>query len=342
MFGQDNLGNKSMWLAIGSSSLTPPTPQLARVAGLRVLAQSPAVLVVDKPSGLRSTPAFVGGTAGSTRKKRWCAAASTLLELPPRLRSHAAILPRTRDKFVRFAVSRAGLGESEAAVAWRALVRANEEQDARDGVTEVDSVLRRVRAASGGFAQARLVHRLDASTSGVLALALDAPSAAALSRQWRDRSVSKRYEAVVAGALPDGSGEVCLALSRCAVADRLGLTRMVPARDGLPCRTTYTVTRRHANGAGGWTGGSGSGRDDDDRGSAGFTTTVELTPHTGRLHQLRAHMAAIGHPILGDDIYSGPAATRLCLHAKSLAFVEPASGQTWRVDSHCDWGAAIT
>mmetsp|Transcript_36378 Transcript_36378/g.120484 ORF Transcript_36378/g.120484 Transcript_36378/m.120484 type:complete len:117 (+) Transcript_36378:3-353(+) len=116
---------------------------------------------------------------------------------------------------------------------------------------------------------------------------------------------------------------------------------MVPARDGLPCRTTYTVTRRHANGAGGWAGGSGSGRDDDDRGSAGFTTTVELTPHTGRLHQLRAHMAAIGHPILGDDIYSGPAATRLCLHAKSLAFVEPASGQTWRVDSHCDWGAAI-
>ena len=180
-------------------------------------------------------------------------------------------------------------------------------KDEADGVVELDSALRRARLVHG---DARPVHRLDASTSGALALALDGHAASVLARQWRDRAVRKTYEAVVRGRVADDFGEIDVALERRDAA-RAGLSRMVPCADGKPCRTTFAVVDRGAD-----------------------TTTLELEPHTGRLHQLRAHCAAIGHPILGDDIYGDDAeGSRLHLHAKALRFAEPSSGDTWTVES---------
>ena len=282
----------------------PPVQDFERLTGLRVLAHSPSVLVIDKPAGLRSTPAFTGG---GTRKERWCAVATALEALPPALRRHAAMLPRTREKFLAFAARRAKLSDDAAADAWRDMQHAVAAKDEADGVVELDSALRRARLVHG---DARPVHRLDASTSGALALALDGHAASVLARQWRDRAVRKTYEAVVRGRVADDFGEIDVALERRDAA-RAGLSRMVPCADGKPCRTTFAVVDRGAD-----------------------TTTLELEPHTGRLHQLRAHCAAIGHPILGDDIYGDDAeGSRLHLHAKALRFAEPSSGDTWTVES---------
>jgi len=93
---------------------------------------------------------------------------------------------------------------------------------------------------------------------------------------------------------------------------------MVPSSEGQLCLTTYTVLDRRAG-----------------------TSRVALVPHTGRTHQLRAHLSAIGHPIVGDNIYGGdssPAGSgSLCLHAKALRFTEPDSGVPWLVQSERDW-----
>ena len=293
-----------------SAILDAPTPALLRT-GLRVLLATPAMVVVDKPAGLRSTPAFVGGEVPTTRKARWCDVAAGLDDLPPALRSHAAMLPRTRAKFLRFAAERCRVDEDAAARAWGALGAAVAARDAAEGVVETDSALRRVKEHVSDAARA--VHRLDASTSGALAIALTAEAAAELSQQFRDRSVTKAYEAVVRGRID--SGTVDVPLER--VDGPENLSKMVPAtRDGKRCRTSYRVLEFLP------------GPD---------ASVVELVPHTGRLHQLRAHMAFLGHPILGDDIYGdAPEGARLCLHSKALGF--ELAGESWRVESDCDWG----
>ena len=66
-------------------------------------------------------------------------------------------------------------------------------------------------------------------------------------------------------------------------------------------------------------------------------TILDLTPHTGRLHQLRAHCKALGHPIVGDWLYGEGDANRLCLHASRLAFDDPALGERVRVASAASW-----
>ena len=305
------------WLAVALLVQQQPCEALAPQAfeartGLRVLAHSAAVVVVDKPSGLRSTPAFLGGAPGSTRKARWVSAAASLETLPAVLREHARMLPRTRDKFCAFAVDRGGLGDVAAMRAWRALAYENALREAKEGVVETDSVLRRARR-DGKVRGARSVHRLDASTSGILCLALDAESARFLSRQWSERTVGKTYEALVRGAVLDECGVIDVPLAR-TDADREGLTMMRPSASGKPCVTSYRVLERRADG----------------------TTRVELVPRTGRMHQLRAHMAQLGHPIVGDDIYGTGEAGRLCLHASKLSFVEP-SGAPWHVESQVEW-----
>lgn len=150
-------------------------------------------------------------------------------------------------------------------------------------------------------------HRLDMDTSGVLVLALRRSAERALQGQFQARTVSKRYRARVAGQPPD-EGVIDLPLSRAG-----GLPpRNVVDPDGAPARTRFRVVGRDADGA--W---------------------VDLWPETGRSHQLRVHLQALGHPIVGDRLYAPPAvvdaAPRLLLHAAELSLDHPYSRErlTW-------------
>lgn len=303
------------------------------LAGLRVLSLSSSVIVIDKPPYVRSVPAF-GPTdelreshrlrlaSGEplesvqkaferrTRRKRWAAVAASLEELPPQVRDRADSLPRTKRKFVKFCQSSAGgfVDEADAVRAWTLMTQAKLAAERADGLEESDSVLTRIKAF---HEEACPVHRLDYDTSGVLCVALHPPAAAFLSRQWADRSVNKTYRAVVAGTVEHDAGDITLPLLRKDARRRSGdVARMIVHDDGKPCRTTYTVLDRRKD-----------------------HTRLDLVPHTGRLHQLRAHLAAIGHPILGDDLYGDVPAPRLCLHSSLLSFVEFDSRETWTVTS---------
>lgn len=208
------------------------------------------------------------------------------------------------------------------------------------GTDKMDSLATRVQ---NEFPDARSVHRLDMSTSGLLVFARGADMQRRLSKMFRDHEVEKRYVAVVAGKvepaniqgplspaplqrgmerlflLPPkreseagelregGWGEVNLPI----VADWPNRPlRKIDAELGKPSLTRYLVLSH-----------------DDD------STRVELEPVTGRTHQLRLHMAAIGHPILGDALYGGRAAERLMLHACSLCFIHPANGTLLNLQS---------
>tara|TARA_R110002167_G_scaffold94177_8_gene251672 strand:+ start:432 stop:1052 length:621 start_codon:yes stop_codon:yes gene_type:complete len=151
----------------------------------------------------------------------------------------------------------------------------------------------------------RIVHRLDCATSGLMVLALDADSHRELSRQFHDRITQKRYIAMIAGSPQQASGSVELPL-RCDWENRP--KQVVDHQQGKHALTHYRVLEQ---------------RPDQAR--------VELTPITGRSHQLRVHMQSMGHPILGDRFYADAAALkqadRLLLHAQQLGFNHPLSQQ---------------
>lgn len=178
------------------------------------------------------------------------------------------------------------------------------------GPAHADCLSSRVQAQ---FADARIVHRLDMATSGLIAMARGAAMERALSIAFQQRQVEKRYVAVVAGLLGTDAGEIDLPL----ITDWPNRPRQkVDATLGKPSLTRFRVISRDA--------------------SAG-TSRVELTPLTGRSHQLRVHLMAIGHPILGDDLYAPEAdraaSPRLLLHAAMLALPHPISGQTLQLES---------
>ena len=154
------------------------------------------------------------------------------------------------------------------------------------------------------FADALTVHRLDMATSGLMVFARGAEAHRALSRAFAERQVAKRYLAVVAGAAPD-AGEIDFPL----ICDWPNRPRqMVSHEHGKPSLTRFRTVAR----------GEGTSR-------------LELEPVTGRSHQLRVHMAQIGHSILGDPFYApleiASAAPRLLLHACRLEVPHPATGE---------------
>ena len=157
---------------------------------------------------------------------------------------------------------------------------------------------------------ALVVHRLDMATSGLVLMARNANTQRALSQAFADRAVEKRYQAVVQGcmAAPNGGGWGDITLPIAADWERRPL-RVVDALHGKPSHTRWRILGHDA---------------------AACTTQVELAPVTGRTHQLRVHLAALGHPILGDKLYGDAAAVpcppRLLLHATRLAFEHPGSG----------------
>ncbi len=168
-----------------------------------------------------------------------------------------------------------------------------------------------------------LVHRLDAGTSGVVIAAKTKPAAAALSEAFAARRVHKTYLALVAGALPDaGEGSLDLGLQR--DKPRPGLTLMRIAREGA----TYAepaLTRWHV------------------LAQAGQAALMALTPETGRMHQLRVHMAHLGCPIAGDPVYGTGAlsAPRLMLHAARLALPGAAGQRIFEAPLPEDFAAAL-
>ena len=170
---------------------------------------------------------------------------------------------------------------------------------------------------------ALVVHRLDMATSGLMVFARGERAQRILSMAFAGRAVDKRYVAIVAGkpepANTDDEGWATIELPL--AADWPARPRQkVDAASGRPSLTRWRVARETLRA---WEGG----------------TRLELQPVTGRSHQLRVHLAAIGHPILGDALYApGPiagAAPRLLLHAQSLALAHPADGRplVWRCDA---------
>lgn len=180
------------------------------------------------------------------------------------------------------------------------------------GPDKQDCVAARLQAA---VPDALVVHRLDMATSGLLLMARGVEAQRALGRQFEHRQVLKRYVAVVAGrigAVADGWRDIDLPLA-CDWPNRP--RQMIDHERGRASRTRWRVL----------------GYD-----TASDATRVELEPLTGRAHQLRVHLLALGHPILGDALYA-PArvqarADRLLLHASELRIAHPVTGEPmhWR------------
>ncbi len=165
-----------------------------------------------------------------------------------------------------------------------------------------ECVATRVQAAT---ADALVVHRLDQATSGVMLFGRGADVQRSLSMAFAERRVAKRYEAIVHGQVQGDRGEIDLPL----LTDWPNRPRqMVDHQSGKPSLTRWCVLSRDA---------------------AADMTRLQLEPVTGRSHQLRVHLAAIGHAIVGDTLYAPTVtAPRLMLHACELRLPHPADART--------------
>ncbi len=178
------------------------------------------------------------------------------------------------------------------------------------GPEKADCAAARVSAR---YRDALIVHRLDMATSGLMLMARGKAMQRALSGLFETGKISKTYIADVAGRPHDTQGEIDLPL----IADWPNRPlQKVDFEIGKPSRTLWRVLA-----------------------SDEMTSRLELTPLTGRSHQLRVHLAAIGHAILGDEFYAPPdihaRAPRLHLHAVRLAFTHPDTGQVINVQAAC-------
>ncbi len=175
-----------------------------------------------------------------------------------------------------------------------------------------DCLERRVQRV---YPEARIVHRLDMSTSGLVVMALGAESQRHLNRQFELRQTHKHYIARLEGIMQSAHGVVDLPLI-CDWPNRP--KQMVCFQRGKRGLTLFSVIAREAE-----------------------ATRVKLTPVTGRSHQLRVHMQWLGHPILGDKFYASKAgidaADRLQLHAEYLALTHPSSGKMMEFYAKCSF-----
>jgi 23S rRNA pseudouridine1911/1915/1917 synthase len=179
------------------------------------------------------------------------------------------------------------------------------------------------RPAGGAIARPGIVHRLDRDTSGVLLVAKTLGAHESLALQFRQRTVRKEYVAVVRGRMPAREGLIDRPIGR---HPRERKRMSVRTHRGRAALTRYVVHRDY-----------------------GVASVVRLHPHTGRTHQLRVHLAAVGHPVVGDRVYGGSGGRgrgaraamlealaqfpRQALHAARLEFVHPGTGETLRVEA---------
>ncbi len=169
-----------------------------------------------------------------------------------------------------------------------------------------DCLIERVRKV---FPTVLLVHRLDRDTSGVMVFALTPLAQRHLGWQFEERTTKKTYIARLWGEMADKEGLVDLPIK----VDWPNRPKQMIHPEGRPAVTRWKALKRGSN-----------------------ETRVRLFPETGRSHQLRVHMAALGHPILGDPFYAeGPAREheRLMLHAESLQVRRPDGGRPFKVAS---------
>jgi 23S rRNA pseudouridine1911/1915/1917 synthase len=161
-----------------------------------------------------------------------------------------------------------------------------------------------------------IVHRLDRGTSGLLVVARTADAYTSLVAQLAARAVSRHYRVLVLGSVAGETGVVDAPVGRSVSSP----TRMAVSRRGKEARTRYRVEQRFADPA--------------------PTTLLTASLDTGRTHQIRVHLSAIGHPVVADEVYSrgrslpGAVVSRPFLHAYQLAFTHPGSGRpvSWQSD----------
>ena len=150
-----------------------------------------------------------------------------------------------------------------------------------------------------------IVHRIDRDTSGLIIAAKNDRAHLALAAQLQDHSLARTYEAVAVGSLREDSGTVDAPIGRHPV-DRKKMA--IDRKNGREAVTHWTVLARYPG-----------------------CTHVECRLETGRTHQIRVHLATIGHPLLGDTVYGAkkpvPGLAGQCLHARRLRFVHPATGE---------------
>ncbi len=161
-----------------------------------------------------------------------------------------------------------------------------------------------------GVLRPGIVHRIDRDTSGLIIAAKNDRAHLALAAQLQDHTLARVYEAVAVGSLKEDSGTVDAPIGRHPV-DRKKMA--VDRKNGRPAVTHWSVLARYP----------------------GYTR-VECRLETGRTHQIRVHMASIGHPLLGDVVYGNkkpfPGLAGQCLHAKRLRFLHPSTGKPVEVE----------
>jgi 23S rRNA pseudouridine1911/1915/1917 synthase len=204
--------------------------------------------------------------------------------------------------------------------------------DARSGGTLVNALLHRFRALSSNSGDLRpgIVHRLDKNTSGLIIVAKNDPAHAALASLFSGRQVNKTYIALVHGSIEKAKGTITEAIGR----DPLRRTRMTtrPTENARSAVSHYEVVRRLTT-------------------RFGRFTLIRVRIETGRTHQIRVHMASLGHPVVGDTLYGAagqlteqnlarrkqvPERLRLgrnFLHAARLEFQHPISKKTLQLES---------
>ena len=175
--------------------------------------------------------------------------------------------------------------------------------------TLVNRLVHRFQALSqlGGDLRPGIVHRLDRGTSGVLLVARTDAAHRALAAQFAGRTVEKTYLALVQGRVRDHAGRIAKPIARDPVRRTRMTTRLESGRAAL---TDYRVLERFAD-----------------------RTYLQIRIGTGRTHQIRVHMASLGHPVAGDALYGAAPAERIFLHAWRIAFDSPATGEWVTVEA---------
>ena len=182
-----------------------------------------------------------------------------------------------------------------------------------DDGTLVNALLFHLDSLSGigGEMRPGIVHRLDKDTSGLMLVAKDDATHAALSQQLSDRQMEKHYRAIVFGRMKEPDGVIEKPIGR----SKTDRKKMAVDENGRWAKTEWKVLKEYPD-----------------------RTLLDVHIITGRTHQIRVHMASIGHPVLGDPLYGHkrmPDAPRLMLHAYSLEFTHPATGERMRFTAPC-------
>ena len=162
----------------------------------------------------------------------------------------------------------------------------------------------------GGEIRPGIVHRIDKDTSGVLVVAKNDESHINLSEQIKNRTVKKTYIAVVRGEIKENEATINMPIAR----SKKDRKKMAVDRDGKEAITHFKVLERF-----------------------GKYTLLEVKIDTGRTHQIRVHMAEIGHPLIGDEVYSNGknefGIKGQCLHSKTLEFTHPKTGERMKIEA---------